>query len=114
MGREGELEQENARCVGGATSGEPAGVNMEEQDTRVRSWGERDGQFQWWGQDRSSQGLLLAGGLCMNWADRGALEAHKSYTLCLLASPLVATTPLLPQSLLEPVLCGTYGKGPGE
>lgn len=36
----------------------------------------------------------------------GALEAHESYTLCFLASPLVATTPLLPQSLLEPVLRG--------
>lgn len=32
------------------------------------------------------------------------MEAHESYTLCLLASPLVATTPLLPESLLEPVL----------
>lgn len=110
MGREGELEQENARCVWGGTSGEPAGVNMEEQDTQVRSWGERDGQFRWWGQGGSSQGLLLAGGPCMNQADRRAparsLGGHKSYALCLLASLLVATTPLLPQSLLEPVLCG--------
>ena len=83
---------------------------MEEQDTQVRSWGERDGQFRWWGQGGSSQGLLLAGGPCMNQADRRAparsLGGHKSYALFLLASLLVATTPLLPQSLLEPVLCG--------
>ena len=72
MGREGVLEQENARCVCGTTSGEPAGAKMEEQDTKVRSWGERDGQFQWWGQDWSSQGLLLAGGPCMNRAESRA------------------------------------------
>lgn len=51
MGRQGELEWENAGCVcGGVMSGEPEDANVEEKDTQERSWRQGDGQFQWWGQ----------------------------------------------------------------
>ena len=49
-GQAGELEQEDARCVRGATSGEPADTNVEEEGTKERLWGQSQGQFRWWGQ----------------------------------------------------------------